>query len=269
MLSGQVICWRLKHLINMPVSNISTSSSAVVNPAPPSSGCWDFISRIWEAVSKCLQSLFSCCFGNKPETRIDPSRVIIQPPRTFLEALCQGNDALATQFLEDEIEKIKDSITCEMTFNRICALGLVQTAQRFYEHVNFRFERLQEALSCTIQGDGPLPMRLKVAEFLLSKEPSLATSPIRNFSCSLHHYAILKGEIPFIELLERSGTDYAKPDSQGHTALHYAVMAKKKEMVTYFLKRGLDPHAQNKRGETPLQRAQRENLWEIAKLLQK
>jgi len=54
------------------------------------------------------------------------------------------------------------------------------------------------------------------------------------------------------ETLKKRGVDCLEADGFGRTALHYAVLGKKEELVDMLLVQGADPKTQDIYGHTPL-----------------
>ena len=88
-----------------------------------------------------------------------------------------------------------------------------------------------------------------VAEMLLDK--SVVTSKVRN---QLMVSACCSGKLAIVKLLHlRGGIDLA--ELQAHECLHIAATSRQTEVVAYLLGAGMDAHATDRRGRSPLQSA--------------
>lgn len=68
-------------------------------------------------------------------------------------------------------------------------------------------------------------------------------------------------------IINGAETDVTTPETQGNTALHYAVSLDDKELVEWLLKHGADPNAATAKGVRPIQCCKGKHAAEIRKLL--
>jgi len=106
----------------------------------------------------------------------------------------------------------------------------------------------------SLQGVSPLLWaakhgNLQMAQFLLSKNgnPNIVSS-----ECGPLHEAVIKHNIPFVELLLEKKANINLPGEGGKTAVHYAILEGHFDMVDFLLKKGADIKAKNISGATAL-----------------
>ncbi|GAV60185.1 PH domain-containing protein/ArfGap domain-containing protein/BAR domain-containing protein/Ank_2 domain-containing protein [Cephalotus follicularis] len=78
--------------------------------------------------------------------------------------------------------------------------------------------------------------------------------------CSLLHLACLNADIGMVELLLQYGAHLDSYDSRGQTPLHHSIISRRSAITKQLLRRGADPQATDREGNTALQLVSEANL---------